>query len=282
VSTGITYTRSKSELQVANMWLQKRSGWKVFKFLIGVLLCASFASAAPSTTDEILLESFDHPIHTWTEMNDPVMGGRSTGSFHVGDSVGVFEGEVVDVPFLHAPGFIQARTTDSIAYPDVSHCSAIKIVVRTKNPEYKGYRFSFGNAHAPGGKWHAYGYKANLLNVPKVEYGEVVIPFSDFTDFWDDATGDPIHTCHENSLYCPDRATLSNMRAMAVWGEGEAGKVSLDIRSVWAVGCSAVNPAKAPQEANRATVATRLSRHFALGWSHQMSLSTLFWNWFAT
>lgn len=27
--------------------------------------------------------------------------------------------------------------------------------------DYKGYRFSFGSAHAPGGKFHAYGVMAS-------------------------------------------------------------------------------------------------------------------------
>jgi len=76
-----------------------------------------------STGSSILIESFaeDPSIHTWKLQNDPVMGGKSTASFHVNAArgVGVFEGEVVDVPFLHAPGFIQVRTASS-SFPDVS------------------------------------------------------------------------------------------------------------------------------------------------------------------
>ena len=187
---------------------------------------------------KILLESFADPIHTWEEMNDPVMGGKSTGTFAIEDGVGKFVGEVVDVPFLHAPGFIQARTTDSTKYPDVSSCTALEIVAKAKT-DYSGYRISFGNAHAPGGKFFAYGYKSNLEGVPTDEFGMVTIPFDEFTDFWDDATGDAIHTCQENELYCPDELTLKNMGRLAVWGEGVAGKVSLVIQSISAVGCAA-------------------------------------------
>jgi Complex I intermediate-associated protein 30 (CIA30) len=235
--------------------------------------------------DEILLESFESndSTHTWTEMNDPVMGGQSTGSFHVDNEMGVFDGEVVDVPFLHAPGFIQARTTDRIPFPDVTLCSAIKIILRTSNPEYSGYRFSFGNAHAPGGKWHAYGYKANLKDVPLSTFGAVVIPFSDFTDFWDDATGDPIHTCVENPKYCPDQETLSNMKTMAVWGEGVAGKVTLEINSIWAVGCSSTSSTSShsrKQSSKDTTVLGWFPRHVLRNWTRQLSLSTYFWNWF--
>ncbi len=188
-------------------------------------------------SDTILLESFDHPMHTWEEMNDPVMGGKSTGSFTIDNGVGHFEGEVVDVPFLHAPGFIQARTISAEKYPDVSSCTALEIVAKTNSKNFKGYRISFGNAHAPGGKYFAYGYKSNLEGVPSDDFGSVIIPFDEFTDFWDDATGDPIHTCHENDLYCPDELTLKNMGRMAIWGEGVAGKVSLEIKTISAVGC---------------------------------------------
>ena len=176
-------------------------------------------------------------MHTWEEMNDPVMGGKSIGTFTIEKGLGKFEGEVVDVPFLHAPGFIQVRTQKMENYPDVSSCTALEIIAQTKE-DYQGYRVSFGNAHAPGGKYFANGYKSNLKGVPTNDFGAVTIPFNEFTDFWDDATGDPIHTCLENELYCPDEMTLRNMGRMAIWGEGVAGKVSLLIKSISAVGCA--------------------------------------------
>ena len=204
---------------------------------------ASAATNAGSKNDDtILIESFEDPRHVWEEMNDPVMGGESTGTFSIQEGVGKLEGKVVDVPFLHAPGFIQARTTKSSEiYPDVSSCTALEIVAKT-NTDYQGYRISFGNAHAPGGKYFAYGYKANLELQPNDPgddgFHRVTIAFDDFTDFWDDATGDAIHTCHENTLYCPDELTLKNMGRIAVWGEGVAGNVSLEMKSISAVGCS--------------------------------------------
>ena len=41
-----------------------------------------------------------------------VMGGKSTGTFAVSNQLGIFDGEVVDVPFLKAPGFIKASVVD--------------------------------------------------------------------------------------------------------------------------------------------------------------------------
>ena len=216
----------------------------ILLLFLGVIVRTSLAV---SSAGRVLLESFDEPSHTWEEMNDPVMGGKSTGTFTIHDGLGKFEGEVVDVPFLHAPGFIQVRTQNSMErYPDVSSCTALEIVAKEElqgadnnnNEGYQGYRISFGNAHAPGGKYFAYGYKSNLKGVPNDDFGPVTIPFDEFTDFWDDATGDAVHTCHENQLYCPDEMTLRNMGRMAIWAEGVAGNVSLAIKSISAVGCA--------------------------------------------
>ena len=59
--------------------------------------------------------------------------------------------------------------------------------------DYAGYRISFGHAHPIFGKFFAYGYKSHFS--PTVgSVGSVSVPFKNFTDFWDDATGEPIHT----------------------------------------------------------------------------------------
>lgn len=189
----------------------------------------------------ILIESFQDPRHTWIPQSDPVMGGRSTGNFTIDTArgVGVFMGQVVDVPFLHAPGFIQVRTADhSSSFPDVSQCSALALLMRSpSSADYRGFRFSFGTKHASGGKLFAYGFKTDLSNVMS-DWTDVILPFASFTDFWDDATGDAIHTCLENAEYCPDLATLRNMQTMAFWAEGVAGRVDLEIKDIRAVGCS--------------------------------------------
>eukprot|EP00434_Breviolum_minutum_P000538 symbB.v1.2.000465.t1/scaffold11.1/size528188/14 len=202
-----------------------------------VLACAPARVAA-----DILLASFDgKATHSWKQMNDPVMGGKSTGTFNVENGLGIFDGEVVDVPFLKAPGFIKASVVDmslfSAIFPDISSCKSISLEVKSDS-DYKGYRFSIGNAHAPGGKFFAYGYKSNF-DVGKVgEWNTVTLPLSGFSDFWDDATGEAIKTCQENKIYCPDAKTLKDMRTMGFWAEGVAGKVHLEIKSVKATECA--------------------------------------------
>jgi hypothetical protein len=197
----------------------------------------AFLAVQLAVSSEIMIESFADPHLQWETMNDPVMGGKSTGAFCIHHGKGVFTGEVVDVPFFHAPGFIQVRAK-SFDFPDVSSCTSLQVKLRVNDDSYKGYKISFGNAHAPGGTFFARGYKANMMNLPTNDFGSITIPFSDFTDFWDDATGEPIHTCLENPLYCPDKATLKNFGSLAIWAEGVAGRVTMEIQSISATGCS--------------------------------------------
>jgi len=177
--------------------------------------------------------------HKWRQMNDPVMGGKSTGTFTVEGGLGIFDGEVAIVPFLQAPGFIKADVVDLAPFgrifPDINGCSGIEVTLKADSA-YAGYRFSIGRAHPPEGKFHAYGHKTDMFP-PVGEFGSVVLPLKNFTDYWDDATGEAIVTCAENEKYCPDQKTLSDMRTMGVWAEGVKGKVHLELKSVSAVGC---------------------------------------------
>lgn len=198
-----------------------------------------FFLGAASASD-VVLAAFDAdkgPIRTWKEMNDPVMGGKSEGSFTVKNGLGVFDGEVNDVPFLHAPGFIKADTVDEAAFPDVSSCTGLKLMVRS-SVDYKGYRVSIGRARAPHGKRFAYGFKAHFEAPVGQDFAEVLLPFNSFTDYWDDATGEPIKTCQDDPSYCPDMMTLKNMGTMSIWAEGARGKVHLEISAINATGCS--------------------------------------------
>merc|ERR1712176_586510 len=81
------------------------------------------------------------------------------------------------------------------------------------------------------------GYKADF-DAPLDEFGEVVVPFDMFSVEWDEATGDHIITCEEDSTVCPDVQTLKNMKTMAIWGEGVGGELNLYVKSISAVGCS--------------------------------------------
>jgi hypothetical protein len=197
-----------------------------------------FAFMSGAAAKDIALATFDGVEGTtlnWVEKNDPVMGGQSVGTFTVKDGVGVFDGTCAIVPFLGAPGFIKAQT-DKTTLPDVRSCSGLALTLKSTN-DYDGFRFSFGNKRADCGKFFATGHKANF-KAPKGELATVQIPFTEFTNCWDDATGDAIKTCADDAKYCPDEETLSNMGTMSVWAEGKEGEVHLEIKSVVATGCA--------------------------------------------
>merc|ERR1719229_2179026 len=96
-------------------------------------LALGVACIHSAMAEDVVLVTFDGAegsTHHWLQMNDPVMGGESTGTFTVDPdrAVGIMDGKVVDVPFLKAPGFIKALPRDTPAqqiYPDISSCQAI-------------------------------------------------------------------------------------------------------------------------------------------------------------
>merc|ERR1712070_728076 len=68
-------------------------------------------------------------------LNDPVMGGKSSGTWSLSDGAGVLDGEVVNVPSLSAPGFVKAAADGN--FPDASSAFGGNLVltVRSSTPE---------------------------------------------------------------------------------------------------------------------------------------------------
>jgi hypothetical protein len=198
--------------------------------------------------DEIVIEDFSAtPLHhVWTTMNDPVMGGRSTSSVTIEDgSMIQFRGHVANVPFLHVPGFVTMVSSPDV-FPNVASCAALAVTLRT-NVDYDGYYLSFGTVHVPGGG-HARGYKTPLLLTPSSKNDEssfidLILPFSSFSSKWDEATGQIQVQCQDDTRYCPTVASLTNLQTISFWGEGVEGDVSLDVRSIRAVGCASTTAA---------------------------------------
>lgn len=191
-----------------------------------------------SETAEIRLECFQDPSHHWFMTNDPFMGGESTGTFVINDGLAIMDGEVVDVPFLKSPGFLQVQSRDLLPrYSDVSSCHALKLTLRSSS-DYSGYRVSFGNAHPAHAQTFAFGYKADFEVSQSDEFVDVEVPFQDFSDFWDEETGDQIKSCKDYPEYCPGQKTLEDMKTIAIWAEGVAGKVHIEIKEISATGCN--------------------------------------------
>jgi hypothetical protein len=183
----------------------------------------------------------DATSRKWQQQNDPVMGGRSRGTFTVQDSVGIMNGTCAIVPSLNAPGFIKASTTDNKKFPDASGCAGLALTVRsTSTPaKYPGYRVSFGSdsAFLSCGKFFARGFKADFTP-PEGDFGTVKVPFTTFTKCWDDATGDAIKPCSDYPEFCPPASRLADLQTLSVWAEGHEGDVKLEIQSIAAYDCS--------------------------------------------
>lgn len=191
------------------------------------------------------LVTFDGAKETsykFTALNDPVMGGKSTGSWSEGAGFGILDGEVVDVPSLSAPGFIKAAADGK--FPDISAFSDGNLVlsVRTTTPEYAGYRvtivsgarLSAAFSCSAGGSLPFSGgcYKQKFSVPVGSDFMEVKIPFNTFSDKWSAATGEQTTTCADSKDQCLTAAKLAKISRVELWGEGASGKLHLEVQSI--------------------------------------------------
>merc|ERR1712216_147607 len=183
--------------------------------------------------------------HTYKfqELNDPVMGGRSTGTWHVDSSgnYGVFDGHVVNVPSLKAPGFIKASADGR--FPDISSAAGgtLLLSVRSSTPEYKGFRLSFASGTiAPSYSCAGGGsipfsrgcFKAKFSVPAGSEFTTVRVPLSSFSDMWSPATGEHTKDCATDRDVCPTASKLKGIKRFEVWAEGVKGKIHLELASI--------------------------------------------------
>jgi len=181
---------------------------------------------------------------TFTELNDPVMGGKSTGTWTVDPKkFGVFDGDVADVPSLKAPGFIKAAANGKFADASSAASGSLVLSVRSTTPEYKGFHVSFASgtlapsyACAGGGSIPLSRgcFKASFSVAAGDDFQTIRIPFSNFSDKWSPATGAQTKTCAEDKDVCPTAAKLAGIKRLEVWAEGADGKAHLEIQSITA------------------------------------------------
>jgi len=176
-------------------------------------------------------------------MNDPVMGGKSTGTWTLNsdEGYGIFEGEVVDVPSLSAPGFIKTAADGTFKDVSADFDGDLVLSVRSKTPEYKGFRVtlvsgasSAAYACSGGGSLPFSGgcYKAKF-SVPETdddEFQMIRIPLSEFSDHWSPATGEHTKECADDKSVCLTSKGLKKIERVEIWAEGALGKVNLEIQ----------------------------------------------------
>jgi len=217
--------------------------------LVGVtsaILLACGATQAPVVSVDLL--TFDGDKNTafgWTALVDPVMGGESYANASVVQDVdcsyGILDGEVKIVPKLQAPGFITAYAEGR--FPDASAAwdGELVLSVRSSTPDYNGFKVSFAAGAifpmfscAAGGSLPASRgcFKANFVVPEGDDFVDVRVPLNKFSDLWSSYTGEQEKTCAEDRSVCPTARLLKHIQRVEVWGEGCAGMVHLEVRSV--------------------------------------------------
>jgi len=178
-------------------------------------------------------------------LNDPVMGGVSTGTFEVDEEndIGIFNGTVKIVPSLQAPGFLSFEADGKFADASSTISGGIALRLRTSTPEYTGFRMVFAaNAISPGSscRWGGQipftgGCFKSKFNVPpsnENEFVDIEVPFTTFSDHWDGATGEHTKECSEDPKVCPTADDLGNIQKISIMAEGVAGDIHLEVLSI--------------------------------------------------
>ena len=206
------------------------------------------ASTGASSSSVTYLATFDNAKSTtfkWKDVNDPVMGGKSSSTWEIDASKSKsasWNGEVRIVPSLKAPGFCNAETDSWFAkFNDCSATSHLLIHAKSNTPSYRGFKVSFA-ADTLNVQFHS--FKAPFNMTSSDTYQTVAIPFTDFSNDWSAYTGrcdtkDPTgkqHVCcsSEHPEVCPTKKNLKDISEVGLWTEGVAGKFNLDI--MW-IGC---------------------------------------------
>ena len=213
-------------------------------FALAVLGTSAAVSSAALSDGYTLLSTFDNTPETtqqWRELNDPVMGGRSSATFSVDTDgkFGVFNGTTRVVPSLQAPGFCNAETESLQKFPDGSGFQNVFIVARTASPEYEGFKLSIAaDTLTPQFK----SFKANFNVTSTNDWQVVNIPLTSFSKDWSPFTGDcdtkdPTGTQHhccssEHPEVCPSADELKRIEQIGIWSEGHAGDFHLEVKAI--------------------------------------------------
>jgi len=193
-----------------------------------------------------LLVTFDGASGTtfkFIEMNDPVMGGESTGTWLVNtdDGFGIMNGEVVDVPSLSAPGFIKSAADGTFKDVSADIGGDFILSVRSTTPEYMGFKVTLAAGTASpayacaGGSSIPFSggcYKAKFNVSAGDDFQDIRIPLVQFSDHWSPATGEHTKECSDDKSVCITSKDLKKIRRVEFWAEGVNGKVHLEVKSV--------------------------------------------------
>lgn len=215
---------------------------------LGLALCIAGAAAAaagpslrgatanPAGVDLVTFDGAAGTTFSWKDLNDPVMGGKSSSTWTIDTKVAksaVWDGEVRVVPSLKAPGFCNAETTTGFGvfahFNDASPFTHLELVVKSTVP-YKGFKVSF-SADTLDPQFSS--FKADFPAFTQDgTLQTVAIPFKAFSNDWSAYTGEPKKTCAAHPEVCPTAKSLKDISQVGLWTEGVAGKFHLEVVAV--------------------------------------------------
>ena len=143
---------------------------------------AVLAASVSAGQEDTQIVSFRDNLNTnFKEVDDPVMGGQSHGSFTNEGDCGLFAGQVKNVTFLNAPGFCNIQMFPGVLHPidlseyvtaDLSGGIRLKVAYAQQpgDKPFAKYRFGLSAANIPkhGGQAHELEgqYKGNFVVKP--------------------------------------------------------------------------------------------------------------------
>jgi len=204
--------------------LQAAMMMRVALFSVGIA-CVLLADASPIVANKVDLATFDGAkasTFSFEAVNDPVMGGQSYGTFNVSTAqkLGLWQGEVKIVPFLHAPGFCNAQAYGS--FPDASGMKALTIRARTVGESLKNFNVMLSTK----GSRHMFKTASYVANYTlSSQFEDVRVALTDFSCSW---RGEPVDWCK------PIESQLGQVTELAVGTAfpGKAGKFNVELESI--------------------------------------------------
>lgn len=218
-------------------------------FRLGLSVTGMAAWLWPAQSIELVNFDGQHGNTSFYEMEDPVMGSQSWGSWTVdrAGGFGVLAGivTIVDRPAVSivgaSPGFIKAAADGQFADASANALGDLVLVVRSSTPTYTGFHVSFaaaarfpgyaceGGGHIPFSRGC---FKAKFSVPAGTEFAFVRIPLSNFSDRWKPATGEATTSCEHDKSVCPTTELLKRIQRIELWAEGVDGDVHLEVKSI--------------------------------------------------
>jgi len=194
-----------------------------FSVLAAVLTARSALAAVPIAT----FDGAQGTTWPWEPVNDPVMGGQSKSTFKVdsANNLGVWDGEVKIVPFLHAPGFCNLQAPGlgkKEQFPDVTGTDGFVARLKAEHGGLTHFNVMImtkGARHLS--KEGVYNANINLTSKMKDHF----VPWSAFSCSW---RGQPV-------TWCPELTTQLAQVDSVGFGTafpGSAGKFHVEVESM--------------------------------------------------